>query len=107
VGALSVARIPLPKKVQTSNREVNELQDAIGETLRRIAYHQQLTGQWIQTVSVPATGVDVAHGLGRVPIGWQLTDILDGGTVYRTSWDNRTITLRSVSGTVRVDLYVW
>jgi hypothetical protein len=102
-----MARIPLPKRVQSTSRELNEAQDAIGETLRRISYHQQLTGQLIQSVTVTASGVDVSHGLGRTPIGWQWTDKIDAGDVYRTGWDSKTITLRSASGTVRVDIFVW
>ena len=102
-----MARVPLPKKVQTTNRELNDAQDAIGETLRRIAYFEQLTGQRVQSLSVTSTGVDVSHGLGRTPIGWMVTDIMDAGLVYRDSWDSKTITLRSNSGTVRVDVFVW
>lgn len=101
-----MARIPLPRRVQ-GERALNEAQDAIGETLRQVAYHEQLTGQAIQSVAVPSTGVSVSHGLGRTPLGWYVTDRLDAGDVYRTGWDARTLTLRSASGTVRVDLFVW
>jgi hypothetical protein len=36
-----------------------------------------------------------------------MTDKIDAGDVYRTAWDNKTITLRTASGTVRGDLFVW
>jgi len=101
-----MAKVPLPKRVQGS-RDLNDAQDAIGETLRRVVYHEQLTGQAVQNLSVTSTGVAISHGLGRTPIGWYLTDKVDAGDVYRTDWDNRTITLRTASGTVRGDLFVW
>jgi hypothetical protein len=101
-----MARVPLPKRVQGS-RDLNDAQDAIGETLRRVVYHEQLTGQDIQSVSVPSTGVAIAHGLGRTPIGWNMIDKTDAGDVYRTAWDSKTITLRTASGTVRGSLFVW
>ena len=80
---------------------------AIGETLRRVVYHEQLTGQVVQNLSVPSTGVAISHGLGRTPIGWYLTDVLDAAAVKRTAWDSKTITLQSASGTVRCDVFVW
>lgn len=38
----------------------------------------------------------ITHGLGRVPIGWFMTD-LDARTtyIYRVAWDIRELTLRS------------
>lgn len=101
-----MARVPLPKRVQ-GGRDLNDAQDAIGETLRRVVYHEQLTGQVVQNLSVPSTGVAISHGLGRVPIGWYLTDMLDAAAVKRTAWDSKTITLQSASGTVRCDVFVW
>lgn len=102
-----MARVALPRRVQSANREVNDVQSATGDTLRAIVAHEQLTGAHIQSVSVPSTGVTVSHGLGRVPLGWYVTDLLDHGTVKRTAWDSRTITLESNSGTVRIGLFVW
>lgn len=102
-----MARVPLPRRVQSANREINDVQSAIGDTLRQVVAYEPLTGVRIQSVAVPSTGVAVSHGLGRVPIGWQVTDLLDHGTVKRTAWDSKTITLASNSGTVRVDLMVW
>ena len=102
-----MAKVPLPRRIQSANREINDVQSVIGDTLRAVVAYEPLTGVHIQSVSVPSTGVAVSHGLGRVPIGWQVTDLLDHGTVKRTAWDSKTITLASNSGTVRVDLMVW
>lgn len=102
-----MARVPLPRRIQSADREINDVQSAIGDTLRAVVAHEQLTGARIQSVAVPSTGIAVSHGLGRVPMGWQVTDLLDHGTVRRTAWDARTITLESNSGTVRVDVFVW
>ena len=102
-----MAKIPLPHRVQSTNREINDVQDAVAETLRRIVHNDQLSGQRVATVSVTSTGTEISHGLGRTPIGWYVTDILDHGTVRRTAWDSRTITLESNSGTIRCDVFVW
>lgn len=102
-----MARVRLPPKVQSTDREINALQSAIGDTLREVSYHDQLTGQSIQSLSVTTAGVVVSHSLGRTPIGWSLTDLLDHGTVKRTAWDSKTITLASSSGTIRCDVFVW
>jgi hypothetical protein len=49
----------------------------------------------------------VQHGLGRRPIGWRFTDKTSAGDVYRTAWDERTITLVTAAGTVVADIWVW
>lgn len=100
-------RVNLPAKVQSPDRLLNQAQDNIHATLRQIAQHSQLTGQRVEGVTVTATGVDISHGLGRTPTGWYVTDKLDAGDVSRTAWDSKTITLRTASGSVRVDLFVW
>ena len=100
-------RLPLPKRVQSSDRLLNDAQDAIRETLRQIVEHEQLAGRTVQSVQVTSTGTSFAHGLGRTPIGWTLTDKTGAGDVYRTAWDARTVTLRTASGSVTVDVFVW
>jgi hypothetical protein len=102
-----VARIRLPQKVQSADREINDVQAGVHDTLRQISYYAQLTGQWVQGVSATTSGVAINHGLGRTPIGWYVTDILDAGSVYRSAWDDKTLTLKSNSGTVRVDVFIW
>lgn len=44
---------------------------------------------------------------GTTPEGWCVTDIDGGAIVYRTAWDDKTISLVPGSATVNVKLEVW
>lgn len=101
-----MARVTLPQLVQ-GDRLLNDAQTQIHGTLRQVAQHDQLTGQAIQSVPLSTTERAVSHGLGRTPIGWYVTDKSGAGDVYRTAWDSKTLTLRTASGSVTVDLFVW
>ena len=51
----------------------------------------------------------IRHNLGRMPKGWVLVDILDDGVdVYRTTWDETTLTLdRGASAAVDSRFTLW
>lgn len=48
----------------------------------------------------------IPHGLGRVPIGWLVTDANAYWAIARTAWDKNTITLDSFAA-VKVTLWVF
>lgn len=102
-----MARVSLPRRVQSPDRLLNDAQDAIHDTLRAVVQHEQLTGARLTNISATTSGVVVSHGLGRTPIGWHVSDLRDSGYVYRSAWDDKTITLKSNAGTVRCDVFVW
>lgn len=102
-----MAKVAMPQRVQSTSRELNDAQGAIHGTLRNVVEHEQLTGRLVQSLSVTSSGTTIAHGLGRTPIGWHLSDVLDHGTVKRAAWDSKTITLQASAGTIRCDIFVW
>lgn len=102
-----MARVSMPKRVQSTSRDLNDAQDAIAATLRDVTRFDELDGATARGVTLSTTPVGIAHGLGRMPIGWRVIDKLDPGDVYRTAWTDRTVTLRTAAGSVRCDLYFW
>lgn len=100
-------RLPAPRRVQSDRRDVNDLQDATQHTLRDVVRFEELSGQRIDDLVLTADPQQISHGLGRCPIGWRLVDKRSAGDVYRTAWDGRTLSLRTDSGTVICDLFIW
>ena len=88
-----MARIP---KVQTTDRNVNQLQLNIAQVLQPIADNALVNGVFITTpatAAAPSTtllslasGANiVSHGLGRVPQGWIVTRVqYPGASVHET-----------------------
>lgn len=101
-----MARIQPPQRVH-GERVIQLVQDSIHRVLRDVCQHEQLTGVMVRGVTLTTTPQTIAHGLGRQPIGWSLSDKQDAGDVYRTAWDERSISLRTAAGTVRGDFFIW
>jgi hypothetical protein len=102
-----VAKIPPPRLVQTQDRQLNEIQSAIALPLRQVLEFEELKGAAAVGLTLSTTPTKVQHGLGRRPIGWRFTDKTSAGDVYRTAWDERTITLVTAAGTVAGDIWIW
>lgn len=102
-----MAKIQPPRRVQTTDRQLNEIQDAIAQPLRQVLDVDLLSGRSSVAVVLTTTPQPIRHGLGRRPVGWMLTDKQGPGDAYRTEWDERTITLRVASGTLVGDLWIW
>jgi hypothetical protein len=100
-------KVALPRRVQTSDRQLNEIQDSVTATLRPMVTFEELLGVVLGEVTLTTTPQTLVHGLGRAPIGWRVIDKRDAGDPYRTDWDERTISMRVASGTARVTLWVW
>lgn len=96
----------MPRQVQ-GDRLLNDAQSAIHATLRPIAAFEEISGVRISGLTLTTTSRAIHHGLGRRPIGWRVVDKTTSGDVYRTAWDERTVSLRSASGTVGCDVWVW
>lgn len=101
-------RLPVPKRVQSASRELNDVQDATAQIIREITRFEELSGVAARGVTLTTTPSAIAHGLGRQPIGWRVTDKTDAGDIYRVTWDDRTVTLRiAAGGPTRCDLFFW
>lgn len=102
-----MAKIQPPIRVQTGDRLLNAVQDAILLPLRQVLDFEELKGASLVSLTLTTTPSTISHGLGRRPIGWRVTDKTTSGDVYRTAWDERTISLRSAAGSVTCDVWVW
>jgi hypothetical protein len=100
-------RLPPPRRVQSPDRLLNDVQDSVTQALRPVLQFEEHAGQRIDDLTLTATPLQISHGLGRCPIGWRVVDKTSAGDPYRTAWDERTITLRVASGTLGCDVYIW
>jgi hypothetical protein len=88
---------------RTGNADLDAAQESAREA---IPYAPELTRGVMLECVVNSTPVAFAHKLGRKPVGWIIVDnkfALSYG-VYRTAWDERTITL---AAPLPADIKVW
>lgn len=64
-------------------------------------------GVLLTNVKVGTAATAVKHGLNRQPQGWILVDLQKQATVWRTVWDNNTITLLSSVDNTTISLWVF
>lgn len=79
------------KTVQYTEEWISQLKDI-----------EFLSGNTLQ-ITVTNTATKFNHGLGVTPLGWIILDKTANIDVWRTAWDDKSITLRSsASGTIKV-----
>ena len=94
------------KTLNTKDELVNRIQDSIRDFADQFNGKQLLDGVLTRGVVVTASGIAFNHSLNRQPMGWVITDSNAPLSVYRTAWDDKTITLKA-SSTVTVDVWVF
>lgn len=93
------------RRLQSPDRAVQALQDDAQTLSDGIGLLAQ--GNIITCDSVSSTPKEFNHGLGRTPIGWIQLDIKHAfNFVYRTTWDDLTITLRTDGSATETDFKV-
>ena len=100
--------IPSFVRHKTDNNDIEFTQDRISDFAANVSDKEILDGVLVDGVVFdPASlTVTVNHKLGRKPQGWFITDISAAATLYRSEWDNDTITL-TASGGCTIDLWVF
>lgn len=94
-------------KVQTTDRNVNQLQNNIANSLNPLLQNPFLFGLIVQNVSLSANAtVVINHGLGRVMLGWSIVDCLANADIPRrvAAFNDATLSLVSTVDTV-VNIY--
>lgn len=94
------------RKIVTQDVEINLIQDRLARILAQVS-DDPITDR--QRISVTlTTGVSnlVYHLLGRQPKGWFLSDKTANADVWRSTWNNEYIDLRS-SANVTITLEVF
>jgi len=93
-------------RVQTVNREINQLQSNIATVLNPLLEQPFANGKFIQSISLVSGNNRIIHNLGRTVLGWMLTNVNGPAQVYLVSSNETTITLNSNSS-VTVTLFVF
>jgi len=86
-----------PLEVQTTeDPDLERAQSSIKKFVQPIEDCILLDGRHIEAVELLANDNKIEHKLNRQPRGWILCDVYDAVAaplVYRTAWDDKTITL--------------
>lgn len=94
-------------KVQTTDRNMNQLQNNIAASLNPLLQNPFLFGLVVQNVSLVAnTVVIVNHGLGRLMQGWSIVDCVSNMEIPRrvAPFNDTSLSLVSASDGV-VNIY--
>lgn len=85
------------------------------ELSKTVQYTEEWTQQFknnpfivgnVLTLSITATATAFNHGLSTTPQGWIILDKTANVDVWRTAWDDKSITLRG-SGSVSIKIWVF
>lgn len=79
----------------TGNRDIDVFQREAADALQVLQKDPLLSFTERKNVNIGTSNTRVAHGLGRVPVGWIMTDRTGLGQVYRVSWDSQFVTFVS------------
>lgn len=102
--------MPKLQRIQTGDRVLNMIQDNVSNILDPYSSKEILQGQILQNVDLASGSNNVAHKLGRKPIGWFLVRRRSTAVIYDTQDTNpdSALFLRLVaSAETTVDLYVF
>lgn len=97
-------------RVQTEDRNVNQLQSNIAKALNPVLSNPISSGSILTGISLKAGANTVSHKLNRILQGWVLVRQRQVATIYDTqdTNNNPSLTLTLVSSAdVVVDLYVF
>lgn len=95
------------RRIKTTNRDLEAVQDNVAHVVEQLQTVPFLDGVWLVGVPVSTIQTVIAHTLNRQPRGWVVTDTNSTNGVGRVTWDNRTITLQSVGGTVTLSIWIF
>lgn len=103
----AVSRPRAYTRVEGKDHDLQRVQDSVQEAVDGLTANPMLAGKILQDIELDGTDDEaVAHGLGRVPSGWQIVDRSSDARVWRVSWDKTQIVLRA-SAAVTVSIYVF
>lgn len=94
------------RKIQTVDRDLNRVQDQVFQALNPVLKNVLIDSVQINDIQITTSGVDIDHGLGRVPLGWFVVDSTASATVWRTAWTDRILSL-DASGTATISIVVF
>jgi len=94
-------------RTHAGDRVVQDIQTELADAVDNINEIRILDGVQLTDVVLSASDTLVNHKLGRVPIGWVITDKNAAETVFRNAdYDSSHLTLQA-SGAVTVGIWVY
>lgn len=98
------------QKVQTDDRNINQLQNYLIQALRPITQNPETQGTILTEIQLATGSNTIQHGLGVPLQGWQIIRQRASASIYDTQDTNPTpqsTLLLTSSAPVSVDLYVF
>jgi hypothetical protein len=90
------------KKLTGLDFELSKTVQYTEEFLAQLTSLNFLVGNLIE-ISVTTTATSFEHKIGKTPVGWIIFDKNTNSNVWRTAWDDRSITLQaSLASTIKV-----
>jgi len=100
----------IPSLVQTTDRNINQLQQNILQALRPIIQNPIANGSVLVGQSLVVGNNTINHGLGRALQGWIVVGISGASTIYDNQATNKNTNLTLIlnsSAAVVVNIYVF
>jgi hypothetical protein len=87
------------KTIKLTDYETSTLQNNIGDFAQQLVRVPFLDGNLIEDVSLSTTATEVAHGLGREPVGYFIVKANAAVDVYDTTSTTPKVTIKLTAST--------
>lgn len=94
------------RKIRTADVDLSRVQDRVADTFTNLLQNAIIDGTFLEVSFDGAETKTVNHLLSRQPLGWIVVDTTAPATVYRESWNSRTLELTASAATT-IKLYVF
>ena len=94
------------KDLNSEDKDTQTIQINLKQYFQQFTDLTFLKGRAVNDIEVTTSTVVVDHKLGRQPIGWFIVDKSASGDVWRTAWNDKTITLDS-SATTTINIWIY
>lgn len=91
------------KKLTGLDYELSKTVQYTEEFLSQLSSLNFLSGNLLE-ISVTTSSEDFEHKLGKTPVGWMIFDKDSNSNVWRTGWNDKTISLQ---GSAASNVKVW
>lgn len=96
------------KKIGITDFDTRKLQENTAEYIAQLTSNPLLSGRIIEGIDVSTTAVDIAHGLGREPLGYFIVKASAQVTVFDSTSTTPKVTLKLTgSATATINIYVF
>lgn len=94
------------RKVKVTDRELDQLQTNVAQILGPLSKNLLVDGVLLKDIDLVYGDNKVSHKLQRKPLGWIIVDIDSAPVIYKTGWNDTTITLNT-SAPAKVTFWIF